>query len=140
MSSQRTIPKAKTSAWRQETDHAEGEEVAVISCWKVTVRGMGEGGEGGCWKGLYLRVSGGLEALTFSSYSSPRNTSGAIQYGEPTTAKGSFLTPSLQEGVRTLYSDVSPKQKGMGRAFSPPTENVTGSFTHVWGILWRLGA
>lgn len=87
--------------------------------------------------GFYLRVSGGLEALTFSSYSSPRNTSGAIQYGEPTTAKGSFLTPSLQEGVRTLYSDVSPKQKGMGRAFSPPTENVTGSFTHVWGNPWE---
>lgn len=28
MSSQRTIPKAKTSAWRQ-VDHAEGEESAV---------------------------------------------------------------------------------------------------------------
>lgn len=33
MSSQRTIPKAKTSAWR-EVGHAKGEESALILGWK----------------------------------------------------------------------------------------------------------
>lgn len=61
-----------------------------------------------------LKVSGGLEALTFSSYSSPRNTSGAIQYGEPTTANGSFLAPSLQRqgGQNLLFRH--PQTKGDG--------------------------
>lgn len=37
---------------------------------------------------------------TFSLYSSPRRTSGAIQYGEPTTARGSLSPPSLGTTTR----------------------------------------
>lgn len=80
----------------------QGVELAVILCWKGDSEGYGRTGDPEYLVGLLLaralfKVSGGLGALTFSSYSSPRNTSGAIQYGEPTTANGSFLAPSLQE-------------------------------------------
>ena len=99
---------------------------------RVAVRGKGEG-----WgfPNLYRRVVewGSISrSLTYSSYSSPRNTYEAIQYGEPTTAKGSFLVPSLQrQGGHISSSDISPKLKGMGQASSPSTENTPGGFTHV---------
>lgn len=90
MSSQRTIPKAKTSA--------------------------------------------------FSSYSSPRNTSGAIQYGEPTTANGSFLAPSLQrQGGQNLQFRYLPQTKGDRASLLSIHRKQTGGFTHVQGTPGRLG-
>lgn len=114
-----------------------GVELAVILCWKVTVRDMGEGGGPEHLVGLLLdralfKVSGRLGALTFSSYSSPRNTSGAIQYGEPTTANGSFLAPSLQEqGSQNLLFRHLPQEKRMGVSPLPTHRKCHWGFTHV---------
>lgn len=116
-------------------DHAKGEESVVILCWKGGSVGLREKAGG---SQIYRRVVGWgsiSRSLTFSSYSSPRNTSGAIQYGEPTTAKGSFLAPSLQrQGGQISSSDISPKLKGMRQASSPSTENTSaagvGSLMH----------
>lgn len=109
-----------------------------LSCvgW-VTVRDMGEGGGPEHLVGLLLdralfKVSGRLGALTFSSYSSPRNTSGAIQYGEPTTANGSFLAPSLQEqGSQNLLFRHLPQEKRMGVSPLPTHRKCHWGFTHV---------
>lgn len=114
----------------------QGAELAVILCGKGDSEGCGEGGGpeylvGCCWIGLYSR------ALTFSSYSSPRNTSGAIQYGEPTTANGSFLAPSLQEqgSQNLLFRHLPPgKEDGVSPLPTHRKCHCIGDPWEAWGM------